>query len=497
MAHIHEAVIVGAGFGGMGAAIQLNRSGLDDLVILEREDDLGGTWHVNRYPGLAVDIPSTTYSYSFEPNPYWSRLFAPGAELKRYADHVADKYGLRRYMRFGTVGERAEWDEQAQHWTVHVRDGQPVRGRFLLTATGFLSQPRVPDIPGIDGFAGKVVHTAKWDDSYDLHGKRVAIIGTGATGVQLIPEVAKIADHLTVFQRTAIWVTPKSDGPIPQRLQRLFARAPLAQRGARLVSNTVLEAIMVFGVLHYRQASIFNRYAERLAKQHLRRQVRDPELRRKLTPDYSFGCKRPTFSNTYYRAFTRDNVRLETAPIARIEPDGIVTSDGSGAESKTVVDTLLLATGFDIWDTNFPAIQIIGRAGRDLGEWWRKTRFQAYEGIAIPYFPNYLSLASPYSYSGLSYFTTIESQMKHMKRLFGELHKRRAATFEVTEDANEAFLQRMLGRMGDTVFTLGSCATARSYYFNQHGEAALLRPTSTLTAFREAGRFPLDDYAYA
>ena len=493
MAKVHEAVIVGAGFGGMGAAIQLNRMGLTDLVILERENDLGGTWHVNRYPGLAVDIPSTTYSYSFEPNPYWSRLFAPGAELKRYADHVADKYDLRRYMHFGTRVEGARWDEDAQHWTVDVADGEPVHARFLLTATGFLSQPRMPDIPGIDSFAGKVVHTAKWDDSYDLNGKRVAIIGTGATGVQLIPEVAKVAADLTVYQRTAIWVTPKSDGPIPPRVQKLFARLPVAQRGARMVSNSALEAIMVFGVLHYRQANFFNRYAERLAKQHLRRQVKDPELRAKLTPDYSFGCKRPTFSNTYYRAFNRENVHLETTPIARIEPDGIVTEDGH----KTVVDTLLLATGFDIWDTNFPAIEIVGRDGRNLGEWWRKTRFQAYEGIAIPYFPNYLSLASPYSYSGLSYFTTIESQMKHMKRLFGELRRRRASTFEVTEQANEAFLARMLERMGDTVFLLGACGTARSYYFNQHGEAALLRPTSTINAFREAGRFRLDDYAYA
>jgi cation diffusion facilitator CzcD-associated flavoprotein CzcO len=255
----------------------------------------------------------------------------------------------------------------------------------------------------------------------------------------------------------------------------------------------VLEAIMVFGVLHYRQTSFFNRYAERLAKRHLHRQVKDPELRRKLTPDYSFGCKRPTFSNSYYRAFNRDNVHLETAPIVRVEPDGIVTTDGR----KTEIDALLLATGYDIWDTNFPAIEVVGRDGRNLGEWWRKTRFQAYEGLAVPYFPNFLSLASPYSYSGLSYFTTIEAHMKHIARLFGELRSRGATTFEVTEDANDAFLERMLARMGDTVFVLGSCATARSYYFNQHGEAALLRPTSTINTMREAGSFRLDDYAYA
>jgi cation diffusion facilitator CzcD-associated flavoprotein CzcO len=250
---------------------------------------------------------------------------------------------------------------------------------------------------------------------------------------------------------------------------------------------------MVTAVLHYRQASFLNRAAERWAKEHLRRQVHDPETRRKLTPDYDFGCKRPTFSNDYYRAFNRPNVTLETTTIERVEPDGIVTVDGTKAE----IDTLILATGFDIWETNFPAIEVIGRDGRNLGEWWRKTRFQAYEGVAVPSFPNFLTLASPYSYSGLSYFTTIEAQMRHMKRLFGEMKRRNVTTFEVSERANEQFLDRMTRRLGDSVFVLGSCATSRSYYFNQHGEAAILRPTSTVNAFREASSFPLDDYAYA
>ena len=490
---MHDAVIVGAGFGGMGAAIQLRRSGFEDIVILERESDLGGTWHVNRYPGLAVDIASVTYSYSFEPNPYWSRMFAPGAELKRYADHVADKYRLRELMRFDTTVESARWDEADQHWTVQVRGGEPVRARFLLTATGFLSQPNTPDIAGIDSFAGKVIHTAAWDDDYDLDGKRAAVIGTGATAVQLIPEIAPRLAELTVYQRTPIWVTPKQDGPIPRPVQELFARLPLTQRAARLANTSVLELVMVSAVLHFRQAQVLNRGAAMVAKAHLRRQVRDPELRRKLTPDYDFGCKRPTFSNTYYPTFNRPNVHLETTSIERVEPDGIVTVDGR----RTELDTLILATGFNIWDTNFPAIEVVGRDGRSLGDWWRANRFQAYEGVAVPYFPNYLSLASPYSYSGLSYFTTIESQMRHMKRLLGELHRRGAATFEVTEAANEQFLDRVTRKLGDSVFRLGSCADAHSYYFNQHGEAALLRPTSTVNAFREAGRFPLDDYAYA
>jgi cation diffusion facilitator CzcD-associated flavoprotein CzcO len=490
----YQAVIVGAGFGGMGAAIQLQRSGIEDFVILEREDDLGGTWHVNRYPGLAVDIASVTYSYSFEPNPNWSRLFAPGAELKAYSDHVADKYDLRRRMRFGTVVETARWDEAAQHWEISVVGQEsPITATYLLTATGFLSQPKIPDIDGIDSFEGKVIHSTDWDPSYDLRGRRAAVIGTGATAVQLIPTIVDDLQELTVYQRTPIWVVPKIDGPIPRPVRRLFRAVPAAQRAARFVNNGLLEALMVGGVLHYRQARPFNRGAELLARAHLFTQVRDRDVRRKLTPHYSFGCKRPTFSNEYFRAFTKPHVTLETTPIARIEPDGIVTSDGQ----KTVIDTLLLATGFDLWEANFPAIQVIGRDGRDLGKWWRENRFGSYQGVSIPNFPNYLSLVSPYSYSGLSYFTTIESQMKHIARLLGEVGRTGSATFEVRDEAYETFLDESIERLSDSVFVLGNCASARSYYFNQHGEPALLRPTSTANAFKEQATFPLEDYAFA
>ncbi|CRK55996.1 Cyclohexanone monooxygenase [Alloactinosynnema sp. L-07] len=489
----YDAIIVGAGFGGMGAAIELKRLGFDNLLIVDREADLGGTWHVNRYPGLAVDIASVTYSYSFEPNPHWSRMFAPGAELKRYAEHVADKYGLRPLMRFNTTVDGARWDEDAQLWQVQLRGEDPVTARYLLTATGFLSQPKMPDIPGIDTFAGKVVHSTAWDHNYDLTGRKAAVIGTGATAVQLIPQVAKKVAELTVYQRTPIWVTAKPDWAIPRPLRTLFTRLPITQRIARMINTTALEALMVIGVLHYRQAPFTNKGAARFAMAHLRRQVKDPELRRKLTPDYSFGCKRPTFSNDYFPTFNKPHVHLETTSIDRVEPDGVVTTDGR----KTAIDTLLLATGFNLWDVNFPAIEIIGRDGRDLGKWWRDNRFQAYEGVTIPKFPNLISLNSPYSYSGLSYFTTIEAQMKHMNRLFTELKRRGGTTFEVTEEANTAFLNQVTERLEDSVFYRGDCSTARSYYFNQHGEAALLRPNSTLTTHRQATRFPLSDYTYA
>ena len=493
----HDVIIVGAGFGGMGAAISLKRLGYDDLLILDREDDLGGTWHVNRYPGLAVDIASVTYSYSFEPNPHWEHWFARGPELKRYAAHVADKYDLRRHMELGVRVDGARWDDEQRHWVVSTDAGTRT-ATYLMTATGFLSQPRLPDIDGVHDFAGTVVHSARWDDTADLDGKRVAVIGTGATAVQLIPEVAARAAALTVYQRTPIWVTPKADFAIPRPVQRLFAALPWTQRLARRLNSTWLEAIMVTGVLHYKQAKLFNRGAAALAKAHLRRQVKDPELRRKLTPDYSFGCKRPTFSNDYYPTFTRPHVTLETTPISRITEHGIVTRDpASGREAETEVDVLVLATGFNLWDSNFPAIEVIGREGRDLGKLWRDGGYHAYEGVSVSGFPNFVTLNSPYSYSGLSYFMTIEAQMRHLERLFAEMQRRGATTFEVSERADREFLAHMLERMDDTVFVQGSCATARSYYFTNEGDAVLLRPTSSANARRAAETFPLDDYAYA
>ncbi|QLY29141.1 flavin-containing monooxygenase [Nocardia huaxiensis] len=492
MAPQYDAIVVGAGFGGMGAGIELDRLGLSNFLILEREDDLGGTWHVNHYPGLAVDIASVTYSYSFEPNPHWSRLFAPGAELKKYAEHVADKYDLRRRMRFNTVVGGARWDEEHQQWSVAIENGESLTARYIFTATGFLSQPYTPPFPGIETFQGKIIHSTAWDDSYDLTGRKAALIGTGATGVQLAPELAAKVSELTVFQRTPIWVVPKIDFEIPERLQGLFQRVPLTQKAARMVNTTLLEGLMVIGVLHFKEAKPLNKAAGVLAKAHMFSQLRDKKTRKAMTPDYDFGCKRPTFSNKYFKIFNEPHVRLETNSIDHIEPDGIVTADGH----KTEIDTLVLATGFNLWDVNFPAIEIIGRDGVNLGKFWRDNRFQAYEGITVPKFPNFLSLNSPYSYSGLSYFTTIEAQMKHIGRLFTEMFRRGEQVFEVTEEANKKFLDTVTEKLGSSVFYDGQCSTARSYYYNQHGEAALLRPNSTLTTHRHAVSFPLDDYSY-
>jgi cation diffusion facilitator CzcD-associated flavoprotein CzcO len=488
-----DVVIVGAGFGGIGAAIQLNRLGYDNIVILDREDDLGGTWHVNRYPGLAVDVPSTTYSYWFEPNPYWSRLYAPGVELKRYAEHVADKYDVRRYMRFNTTVEAARWDDDAQVWLVALAGGETLSAQFLITATGFLCQPRTPDIAGIDTFSGRVIHAAAWDDSFSLKGRRVAVIGTGSTGVQLIPELAREVLELTVYQRTPIWVLPKLDFGFSPGVQRLFAGVPAAQRIVRWFTDTSMDLMMVLAMWKFRYFKPVNRAASYIAALHRFVSIRDKDLRRKLNPDYDYGCKRPTLSNSYYRTFTKPHVHLETGGVKRIEPDGIVGCD----DTKRVVDTLVLATGFDVWEANLPAIEVIGRDGRNLGKWWRENRFQAYEGVSVPSFPNFLTLASPYAWVGLSWFNTVEYQMRHMNRLFGELQRRRGRSFEVTEQANARFLDRMTELLDDSVFHLGNCATSRSYWFNHSGEAPLFRPTSVRNAVKEQDRFPLSDYAIA
>ncbi|TPG32266.1 flavin-containing monooxygenase [Mycolicibacterium hodleri] len=487
-----DVIIVGAGFGGIGASVQLKKMGYENILILDREDDLGGTWHVNHYPGLAVDIPSPTYSYWFEPNPYWSRLYAPGTELKQYANHVADKYDIRRHMRFNAVVNGARWDEDALAWVVALADGETLTARFLITATGYLSQPRTPDIPGIDEFAGKIIHSTAWDDGYDPGGRRIAMIGTGATAVQLIPELTKTAAELTVYQRTPIHVVPKMDFSIPVFIRRMFARLPLIQRAFRWVTDANLEVMMILSVLNFKYFRHLNVAAAKLSSALRFVSIRDEELRRKLTPTYDFGCKRPTYSNSYYRTFTKPHVHLQTAGIDRIEPDGIVALDGT----KTEIDTLVLATGFDLWEANIPAIEIIGRDARNLGKWWRDNGFQAYQGVSIPFFPNLLSLAGPYASSGLSFFSTVEYQMRHMDRLFDEVLRRDATTFEVTAEANSRFRERMSKMLGKTVFGRGNCAGSRSYYFSPSGET-LVRPASTHQTNSEQDNFPLSDYSIA
>ena len=312
----------------------------------------------------------------------------------------------------------------------------------MVAATGFLFQPRTPDIPGIETFSGRNIHTAAWDDDYAPGGRRTAVIGTGSTGWQVIPELAKEVSELTVYQRTPIWVLPKSNIVFPPAVQRLFAKVPVIQRIVRWFTDTGTDFMMVITMWKYRRFKLVNRAMLELSKIHRLLSVRDRDLARKLNPDFDFGCKLPTLSNSCYSAFTKPHVHLETSGIERIEPDGIVARG-----TKRFVDTLVLATGFDVWHANLPAIEVIGREGRNLGKWWREISFQAYEGISVPHLPNFLTMASPFAWVGLSWFSWVKYQMRHMDRLFRELQRRGARTFAVTEAANARF-PRADGRFG-------------------------------------------------
>jgi cation diffusion facilitator CzcD-associated flavoprotein CzcO len=488
----HEVLIIGAGFGGLGAGIAMKRLGIEDFLILDRDTGVGGTWHTNTYPGVAVDIPSALYSFSFEPNPDWGRAYAPGEELKGYAEHVTDKYGLREHVRLGVEVRGLTWDETDQRWTAHVEGGDDLTARLVVVATGILSQPKKPEIAGLDEFTGTIIHTARWSREETLAGQRVAIVGTGATAVQALPEVAKVAESVTVFQRTPIWVTPKPDLPIPKAVRKLYRYVPASQRVTRIAAAVLMEYIAA-GLLYFDQAPWILRSLEAFSKAHLRLQVSDPDLREKLTPDYNFFCKRPTFSNTYFRCYERENVELVTAGIERLDATGVVARDGSRYD----VDTVVLATGFTLQEEgNFPAFPVVGRNGIEQGAHWREHGYESYAGLTASGFPNLFSMNSPYSFTGLSYFYQAEAQMAHMNRVITEMRHRHCVTFEVKPHAQARFVAQMERAAQHSVWRAGSCSTANSYYFNSRGETRLGRLEATLLAQWKDRHFPLGDYRF-
>jgi cation diffusion facilitator CzcD-associated flavoprotein CzcO len=494
MAPQHEVVVVGAGFSGIGAAIELKRAGIEDFVILERADAVGGTWRDNTYPNVAVDIPSLTYQFSYEMNPDWSRLFAPGDEVWRYAEHCVDKYGLREHLRLGTEVRDATYDEADDVWRLRV-GRRVITTRFLIFALGALTQPKAPDIEGLKTFRGTTVHTAQWDHGLDLEGKRVGVIGTGATAVQLVPWIAERAEQLHVFQRTPIWVLPKADVTIPAPLRAAFRHLPFFQDYVRLSASAAVEVGMVAGIIYNRQIPALPKAIEALGRWWLRRQVPgDPELRDKLQPRYGFGCKRPSFSNEYFRTFTREDTELVTDPIQRITPTGIRTGDGALRK----LDTLVLATGFLVTDPeNAPSIPVTGRHGRGLREFWRDERFQAYHGTTVPGFPNAFSIFGPYAATGSSWMFMVEYQSHHAVRVIKEARRRGATAVEVRQEPHDRYFADMLRRQQNTIFFNNNCGPANSYYFDRHGDAPFLRPATALESWWRSRHFDLDDYAYA
>jgi cation diffusion facilitator CzcD-associated flavoprotein CzcO len=486
----HEVVVVGAGFSGIGSSIALTRAGIDDHLLIEEADDVGGTWHWNTYPGVAVDIPAFSYQFSFERRTSWSRVYAPGRELLAYAQHCADKYDVRRHVRFGTRIVAAAFDDADHLWRLQTSAGDTVTARFVIGATGALTQPKPPAIPGLDDFAGVTMHTARWDHDQDLAGRRVGIIGTGASAVQVIPAIADQVEHLTVFQRTPIWCLPKPDVPVPGALRWALGKLPFGDVGVRVASQAFVEATFPLPA-HFNGVIPFAAAAERVGRAFLRRQVHDPALRDKLTPRYAVGCKRPSFHNEYLATFNREDVLLETAPIVKVDRQGVRVEGG-----RHDLDVLILATGFKVFETgNMPPFPVTGRGGRDLEAFWTEHRFQAYEGASVPGFPNFFTILGPYAYNGSSYFNLIETQTRHIVRCLKRARRDDATLVEVTQEANDRYFAEMLGRRGNQIFFQGSCANANSYYFDAHGDVPF-RPSPSLEVAVRSARFDLDDYRF-
>lgn len=489
----YDVIVIGAGFSGLGAAIALKAAGIDNFIILESASDLGGTWRDNTYPGIAVDITSFSYSFSFEQNPFWSRIFAPGHELQSYARHCAQKYGLTPHFRFNRRVKQARFDARRHTWQVETESGETLTARYLISATGALTQPRIPDIPGIQSFRGKIMHTARWDHTHDVTNERVAVIGTGATAVQVVPTIAPRVAQMHVYQRTPIWIVPKPDAKIPPAFQEMFHRLPGVQSTVRLASGLATEMVMVFGVIYNKQLPNVVKRLEQLCLRHLENQVHDPIVRKKLTPDYGFGCKRPSFSSEFYLAFNRPNVELVTEGIKSIDTNAIVTNDGKRRE----IDTLICATGFKVFEKgNLPTYEVWGTDELELSDFWDRHRYQAYEGATVPGFPNFFLVLGPYSTTGASWFSMVEAQSHHALRCILEARRRGSTYVEVKQQAHDAYFAEILRRQTHTVFFNNNCSSANSYYFDKHGDAPFLRPASGLELWWRSHHFPLSDYRF-
>ncbi|MBV9772842.1 MAG: NAD(P)/FAD-dependent oxidoreductase [Gemmatimonadetes bacterium] len=477
----HVAVaIIGSGFGGLGTAIRLKQEGIDDFVVLERAGDVGGTWRDNTYPGCACDVQSHLYSFSFAPNPEWSRSFSPQPEIQAYLKRCAGRFGITPHLRPGHEVRGAEWDEAARLWRIETSRG-PFTARVLVMASGALSDPLVPRIPGLESFRGTTFHSAHWDHGYDLHGKRVAVIGTGASAIQFVPAIQPEVARLHLFQRTPPWIIPRHDRALGEREHRLFRRFPAAQRAVRAGIYLAREAF-VFGFRHPRAM----RLAQKAALRHLRESVPDPALRAKLTPDWTMGCKRVLLSNDYFPAVARPNVELVTEGVAEIREHSIVSTDGT----ERPVDAIIFGTGFRVTDQPLAPV-VRGRCGVTLAEAWAGSP-KAYLGSTVAGFPNLFILLGPNTGLGhTSVVYMIEAQVEHLLGALHHMRRRGVAALEPRPEAQAAFVAGVDERMRGTVWTAGGC---RSWYLDATGRNSTLWPDFTWRFRRRAARF--DPTAY-
>ncbi|MPY62646.1 flavin-containing monooxygenase [Streptomyces spongiae] len=473
--HVRVAV-VGSGFGGLGAAVRLRREGVTDFVVLERSDSVGGTWRDNSYPGCACDVPSHLYSFSFAPNPDWPRAFSGQEHIRAYLEHVTDVFRLRPHIRFNSEVTRMTWDSERLRWDIETSAGR-LSADVVVSATGPLSDPRIPDIPGIDSFPGKVFHSARWDHDYDLRGKRVAMVGTGASAIQIVPEIQPKVGRLTLFQRTPPWVMPRVDRAISGVERWLHRQLPFTTQARRGLLWGVRELQVQAFTKHPNELGL----VERMAKRNMARAIKDPALRAKLTPDYRIGCKRILLSNTYYPALTRPNVDVVASGLAEIDGSTVVAADGTRAE----VDAIVFGTGFHVTDMPI-ADRVVGADGRTLAEAWSESGMQSLRGASIAGFPNWLTIIGPNTGLGnSSMILIIEAQLNYMVdfvRQLGVLGGR--AALDARPAAVTAWNLRVQERMKRTVWSTGGCT---SWYLDASGRNTTIWPGTT-TEFRNATR---------
>ena len=468
-------LIIGSGFAGLGAAIRLSQEGKDDFLVLERGATVGGTWRDNTYPGAACDVPSQLYSYSFALNPNWSRSFSTQPEIQAYIESVAKKHDILDKHVFNTHVQSAHWNDDDAIWEVQTSTGR-YSAKILVGAVGALAEPNLPDIKGINGFEGEIFHTAQWNHEADLTGKRVAVIGTGASAIQVVPAIAPKVASLDLYQRTAPWLLPRFDRAYttPERLA--FKYIPGVQRLSRAGIYWARE-VQVVGLA---KAPIFMKPLELIARAKLLAEVRDAELRAKVTPDFQIGCKRMLISNNYYPALSRDNVDVVTDGIAEVRSNSIVTKDGTERE----VDAIVVATGFHVTDS--PVFQtIFGKDGRSLADVFDESGQQGYKGAAIANFPNMFFLVGPNTGLGhTSMVFMIESQINYLADAIKTIEKQGLRTVEVRQDAQDAYNAELQADMASSVWMNGGCA---SWYLDKHGNNTTLWPGFTFE-FRQLTR---------
>jgi cation diffusion facilitator CzcD-associated flavoprotein CzcO len=482
--HVHKVAIVGAGFGGLGMAIRLRQEGIDDFVLIERGADVGGTWFANSYPGAQCDIPSNLYSFSFAPNPDWSRAYPLRDEIQTYLRGCAERFGVLPHLHLSCELLGANWVAGEQHWELETSGG-PVAARVLMAAPGLLSEPWTPPLPGFDAFKGTAFHTADWDHGHNLAGRRVALLGSGASAVQVVPPIQPLPERLHVFQRTPPWVIPHLDHAVRPRVRALYERLPALQRVSRAGIHAMRET-MVPGLTRDRRLL---KAMELNARLHLRRQVSDPELRRRLTPDYEVGCKRIVLSNDWYPALQAPNVELVSSGVEEVREHSVVGRDGVERE----VDTLIFATGFKPAELPI-ATRIRGREGRSLAETWRGSP-EAYLGTTVAGFPNLFLFYGPnlnLGHNSIVYM--LESQMNYAIDALNTMSRDGLAELEVRTDAQADYNEELQERLARTVWNTGGC---NSWYFDRNGRNSIQWPGSTFEYRRRTRSFDAAAYRVA